>query len=253
MKAQNLAALVTGGGSGLGEATALALAAAGAKVAILDYNLTAAQKVAGPIGGLAIQCDVSDEKSVADALAQAAEANGTARILVNCAGVAHGRRIIGRDGAMPLAEYRRVIETNLVGTFNTLNQFAAAASATEPLPTGERGVIVNTASVAAYEGQIGQSAYASSKAGVVGLTITAAREFAREGIRVCTIAPGVFETSMLRSLPQEAQDSLGQAVPFPSRLGRPAEYAALALHIVENEMLNGETIRLDGAIRLTPR
>lgn len=253
MKVQNLAAIVTGGGSGLGEATALALAEAGAKVAILDFNEDAALAVASRIGGIGIRCDVSNEKSVATALQAAANSNGAAHILVNCAGVAPARKILGRDGAMPLDEYRRVIDTNLVGTFNVLKQFAETASARDALDTGERGVIVNTASVAAYEGQIGQSAYASSKAGVVGLTITAAREFARDGIRVCTIAPGIFETSMLRGLPEAAQESLGQSVPFPSRLGRPEEFAALVLHIVQNEMLNGETIRLDGAIRMAPR
>jgi NAD(P)-dependent dehydrogenase (short-subunit alcohol dehydrogenase family) len=253
MKISNLAAIVTGGGSGLGEATAVALNDAGAKVAILDFNENAAQTVSEKIGGIGIQCDVSDEKSVAAALETAGRVNGDARILVNCAGIAPARRILGRDGAMPLNEYRRVIETNLIGTFNVLKQFAEVASKGAALATGERGVIVNTASVAAYEGQIGQSAYASSKAGVVGLTITAAREFARDGIRVCTIAPGIFETAMLRNLPEAAQASLGQSVPFPSRLGRPEEFASLVLHIVQNEMMNGETIRLDGAIRMAPR
>ncbi|GHF67067.1 SDR family NAD(P)-dependent oxidoreductase [Seohaeicola zhoushanensis] len=253
MDIKGLAAIVTGGGSGLGEATSEALAAAGAKVAILDFNPEAARAVAERINGIACQCDVSDEASVTAALTAASEAHGTARILVNCAGVAPAQKILGRDGAMPLDAYRRVIEVNLIGTFNVLKQFAAAATTAEALSTGERGVVVNTASVAAYEGQIGQSAYASSKAGVVGLTITAAREFARDGIRVCTIAPGIFETAMLKGLPQPAQDSLGQSVPFPSRLGRPAEFASLVLHIVGNEMLNGETIRLDGAIRLAPR
>ena len=253
MKIEGIAALVTGGGSGLGEATARALAAAGAKVALLDFNLGAAQAVAAGIGGIAVECDVSSAESAEAAVAAAAERQGAARILINCAGVAPARKMLGRDGVMPLDDYRRVIEVNLIGTFNMLRLFAASASALEPTATGERGVAINTASVAAYEGQIGQTAYASSKGGVVGLTLPAARELAASAIRVCTIAPGIFETAMLKGLPQAAQDSLGAAVPFPSRLGRPAEYAALALHIIANPMLNGETIRLDGALRMAPK
>ncbi|QPC43703.1 SDR family NAD(P)-dependent oxidoreductase [Kaustia mangrovi] len=248
-----VAAIVTGGGSGLGAATARALAAEGAKVAIVDFNEEAAGAVAEEIGGVAIGCDVSDAESAEVAVAEAAGVHGPARILVNCAGVAPAKKMIGRSGVMPLDDYRRAVEVNLIGTFNLLRLFGAAASALEPLETGERGVVVNTASIAAFEGQIGQTAYASSKAGVVGLTLPAAREFAEYGIRVCTIAPGIFETAMLKGLPEAAQQSLGEAVPFPSRLGQPDEYARLVLHIVGNEMLNGETIRLDGALRMGPR
>jgi NAD(P)-dependent dehydrogenase (short-subunit alcohol dehydrogenase family) len=253
MRIEGVSALVTGGGSGLGEASARALAEAGARVAILDFNLDAAQAVAGEIGGTAIKCDVSSAESAEAAVAQAAEKHGPARILVNCAGIGTAGKILGRDGVMPLDAYRRVIEVNLLGTFNLLRLFAEAAATLEPTETGERGVAVNTASVAAYEGQIGQTAYASSKGGVVGLTLPAARELAQHAIRVCTIAPGIFETAMLKGLPQNVQDSLGASVPFPSRLGRPAEYAALMRHIVENPMLNGETIRLDGALRMAPK
>lgn len=248
-----MAAIVTGGGSGLGAATARALAAEGAKVAIVDFDEAAAGAVAEEIGGVAIGCDVSDAESAEVAVAEAAGVHGPARILVNCAGVAPAKKMIGRSGVMPLDDYRRAVEVNLIGTFNLLRLFGAAASRLEPLATGERGVVVNTASIAAFEGQIGQTAYASSKAGVVGLTLPAAREFAEYGIRVCTIAPGIFETAMLKGLPEAAQQSLGEAVPFPSRLGQPDEYARLVLHIVGNEMLNGETIRLDGALRMGPR
>ncbi|MHC0055776.1 SDR family NAD(P)-dependent oxidoreductase [Actibacterium sp. D379-3] len=248
-----IAAIVTGGGSGLGAATARALAAGGAKVAILDFNEEAAQEVATEIGGIAAKCDVASDDSAKAALAAATAAHGPARILINCAGVAPAQKMLGRNGTMPLDDYRRVIEVNLIGTFNLLRLFGEAAAGLEPLESGERGVAINTASVAAFEGQVGQTAYASSKAGVVGLTITAAREFAPLGIRVCTIAPGIFETAMLRGLPDAAQASLAAAIPFPSRLGRPEEYAKLALHIIDNEMLNGETIRLDGAIRMAPR
>lgn len=253
MKIEGQPALVTGGGSGLGEATARALAAAGARVAILDFNLQAAQEVANEIGGLAFQCDVASDESATAAVAQAEAAQGPARILVNCAGVGPAQKILSKKGLMPLADYRRAIEVNLIGTFNLLRLFAEACARTEPTATGERGVVINTASIAAYDGQIGQAAYASSKGGVVGLTLPAARELAAHAIRVCTIAPGIFETAMLKGLPQAAQDSLGAAVPYPSRLGRPAEFAALALHIIGNEMLNGETIRLDGALRMAPK
>jgi len=253
LKLEGIAALVTGGGSGLGEATARALAAGGARVALLDFNEEAATQVASEIGGLAVKVDVSDAASAEAAVARAAGAHGPARILINCAGVAPARKVLGKQGLMPLEEYRRGIEVNLIGTFNMLRLFADAAQNLDPLDGGERGVIVNTASVAAFEGQIGQTSYASSKAGVVGLTLPAAREFAPLGIRVCTIAPGIFETAMLRGLPQAAQDSLGQMVPFPSRLGRPEEFASLALQIVGNQMLNGETIRLDGAIRMAAK
>jgi NAD(P)-dependent dehydrogenase (short-subunit alcohol dehydrogenase family) len=253
VKVQGVAAIVTGGASGLGAATARALAAAGAKVAVLDLNEAAAGAVAGEIGGLALGCDVSDAASAEAAVARAAEAHGPARILVNCAGIAPAARIVGRNGPADLALYAKVITVNLVGSFNMMRLVAAGALPLDPLEGGERGVIVSTASVAAYEGQIGQAAYASSKAGVVGLTLPAAREFAPAGIRVCAIAPGIFETPMLRGLPQEVQDSLGASVPFPSRLGRPEEYADLVMAIVANPMLNGETIRLDGALRMQPR
>lgn len=251
MKINAMAALVTGGGSGLGEATARALAAAGAKVALLDR--ADSSRVAREIGALAISCDVSEEASVEAAIAQAAKAHGEARILVNCAGIASGMKTVGKDGPHPLDLFRKVLEVNLLGTFNVIRLFAARCAALEPLDGGERGVIVSTASVAAFDGQIGQAAYAASKAGIAGMTLPIARDLARSGIRVCTIAPGIFETPMLKGLPQEAQDSLGLQVPFPPRLGRPAEYAGLALHIIENQMLNGETIRLDGAIRMAPK
>lgn len=253
MKVDGVAAIVTGGASGLGAATARALAAEGAKVALLDLNEAAAADVAGTIGAVAIGCDVSSAGSAEAAVARAAEAHGAARILINCAGIAPAARIVGRSGPASLEAYAKVIGVNLIGTFNMMRLVAAGAQGLDPLADGERGVIVSTASVAAYEGQIGQAAYASSKAGVVGLTLPAAREFASAGIRVCAIAPGIFETPMLRGLPQEVQDALGAAVPFPSRLGRPEEYAALAMAIIANPMLNGEVIRLDGALRMQPR
>jgi NAD(P)-dependent dehydrogenase (short-subunit alcohol dehydrogenase family) len=253
VQVQGVAAIVTGGGSGLGAATGRALAAAGAKVALLDLNQEAAAAVADEIGGLALACDVADAASAEAAVARAAEAHGPARILVNCAGIAPAARIVGRNGPASLDAFATVIRVNLIGSFNLMRLVAAGAQALDPLAGGERGVIVSTASVAAYEGQIGQAAYAASKAGVVGLTLPAAREFAAVGIRVCAIAPGIFETPMLRGLPQEVQDSLGAAVPFPSRLGRPEEYAALVMAIVGNPMLNGEVIRLDGALRMQPK
>jgi len=253
MQLNGVAAVVTGGGSGLGEATAVALAAGGAKVAVLDINAGAAQRVAAQIGGVAATCDVGDSESAVAALAIATAAHGPARVLVNCAGVVNPGRVVGRVGPLPLAAFEKVIRVNLIGTFNLLRLVAAAAQALEPFEDGERGVIINTASVAAYDAQIGQPAYGASKAGVVGLTLPAARELARFGIRVVTIAPGLFQTPMMASLPAEAQASLAASVPFPPRLGIPSEYAALALHIISNRMLNGETIRLDGAIRLAPK
>ena len=237
-------AIVTGGGSGLGEATARALAAKGAKVAIFDVGIERAARVAADIGGIAIQCDVSSADSGAAAVAEVANKLGEPRILVNCAGIAIGVKTIGKDGPHPLDQYRKVIEVNLIGTFNMIRLVADRAAKLEPLQGGERGVIVNTASVAAYS---------ASKGGVVGMTLPVARDLARSGIRVCTIAPGIFKTPMMAGMPQDVQDSLGAAVPFPSRLGEPSEYAALALHIIENQMLNGETIRLDGAIRMAPK
>ncbi len=246
-------AIVTGGGSGLGEATARALAAKGARVAVLDLGLERAEATAKAIGGAAVQCDVSSADSAEAAIAAAAKALGPARILVNCAGIAVGAKTIGKDGPHALDLYRKVIEVNLIGTFNMIRLMADAAARLEPLAGGERGVIVNTASVAAFDGQIGQAAYSASKGGVVGMTLPIARDLARSGIRVVTIAPGIFKTPMMAGMPQEVQDSLGAAVPFPPRLGEPSEYAALAVHIVENQMLNGETIRLDGAIRMAPK
>jgi len=247
------AAIVTGGGSGLGAATAAELARAGARVALLDINMDAADAHAATIGGVAVRCDVSDAASAEAAVKEANAKLGTARILLNCAGVGTPKRIVGRDGPMPLADYEKVIRINLIGTFNVLRLFAADCSKADPLEGGERGVVVNTASVAAYDGQIGQAAYASSKGGVVGLTLPAARELAQFGIRVCTIAPGIFLTPMLLGLSDEVQKSLAASVPFPQALGQPDQYASLARHIIENRYLNGETIRLDGALRMAPK
>lgn len=246
-------ALVTGGGSGLGAATARALAERGAKVALLDVNKAAAAALAEEIGGMAIACDVSDAASAEAAVAEATAAFGAPIILVNCAGIAPAKRIVGRDGPMDLADFKRVIDVNLVGTFNLIRLAGSAMGGNTPDGDGQRGVIVSTASVAAFEGQIGQSAYAASKGGVHALTLVAAREFARIGIRVCSIAPGIFGTPMVLGMPQEVQDSLAAQIPFPSRLGKPEEFARLVLSIVDNTMLNGETIRLDGAIRMGAR
>ena len=253
MKLDGTAAIVTGGGSGLGAATARALADAGARVSVLDINADAAGAVAGEIGGLAVSCDVADAGSAEAAVARAREAHGPARVAVNCAGVGPAQRMVGRDGPIPLDAFSRVISINLIGTFNIMRLVAADMAGLDPLEDGERGVIISTASVAAYEGQIGQCAYAASKGGVVGLTLPAAREMARFGVRVLAIAPGLFGTPMLLGMPQEVQDSLAASVPYPTRLGKPDEYAALVLHIVDNVMLNGECIRLDGAIRMQPR
>ena len=253
MNPSGIVAIVTGGGSGLGEATARALAAKGAKVAIFDVGMERAEKVAASIGGIAVRSEVSSAEKGEAAVAEVAEKLGAPRILVNCAGIGIAMKTLGKEGPHPLDLYRKVIEVNLIGTFNMIRLVADRTQKLEPLAGGERGVIVNTASVAAYDGQIGQAAYSSSKGGVVGMTLPVARDLARSGIRVVTIAPGIFKTPMLMGLPQEAQDSLGQQVPFPPRLGEPSEYAALALHIVENQMLNGETIRLDGAIRMAPK
>lgn len=247
------AALVGGGASGLGAATARALARAGAKVALLDFNLALAQQVAAEIGGIAIQTDVTSSDSAEAAVAAARAAHGAARILVNCAGIAPGAKIVGKHGPMKLDEFRRGIEVNLVGTFNLMRLAAADMAGLPPLADGERGVIVNTASVAAFEGQVGQASYAASKGGVVALTIQAAREFASLGIRVCTIAPGLFETPMMQGLPENVRASLAVSVPFPQRLGRADEYAKQALHIIDSVMLNGETIRLDGALRMAAK
>lgn len=254
MNVADQAALVTGAGSGLGEATARGLAQAGARVAVLDINYEAASKVAGDIDGVAIECDVSDEQSAEQAVSTAAQQHGAARVLVNCAGIAPPGRIVGRDGPMPLADFKRVIDINLVGTFNLMRLAAADMQSLEPMTdAGERGVIINTSSVAAFEGQVGQAAYAASKGAIVALTIQSARELARSGVRVMTIAPGIMGTPLLTGLPEDVQRSLASQVPFPARLGHPSEFADLALHLVSNEMLNGEVIRLDGAIRMAPK
>jgi NAD(P)-dependent dehydrogenase (short-subunit alcohol dehydrogenase family) len=248
-----VAAIVTGGASGLGGATAQMLAARGAKVAIFDLNEEASCAHAEKIGGIFIRTNVADDQSVTDAVAQAEAKHGTARILVNCAGIAPAVKTVGREFAVhPLDTFRKAVEVNLVGTFNMISNVASRLARTEPLGE-ERGVIVNTASVAAYDGQIGQAAYAASKGGVVGLTLPVARDLAQHLIRVVTIAPGIFWTPMLAGLPQAAQDSLGKQVPHPTRLGRPEEYAQLVESIINNAMLNGETIRLDGSIRMAPK
>jgi NAD(P)-dependent dehydrogenase (short-subunit alcohol dehydrogenase family) len=247
------AALVTGGGSGLGAATAMRLVAEGAQVALLDVNIAAARAVAAEIGAIAIECDVADPDATAAAVAEARAKHGPARILINCAGIAPAKRIVGRDGAMPLDEFERVIKVNLIGTFNAMRLAAADMATLDPLTDDERGVIVSTASVAAYDGQIGQAAYAASKGGVASLVLPAARELAQFGVRVCAIAPGIFATPMLQGLPEDAQQSLAASVPFPKLLGRPEQYADLVLHIIENRYLNGEVIRIDGALRMAPR
>ncbi len=251
MDVKGIAALVTGGGSGLGAATAEALAAAGARVVVMDLKREAAEAVAARIGGVAAAGDVADEAAV-EAAVEAAAALGPLRLAVSCAGIAPAARVSGRQGPHPLALFEQVVRVNLTGTFNLLRLASARMASLEPLPTGERGLIVNTASIAASEGQIGQCAYAASKAGVVGLTLPAARELARFGIRVMTVAPGLIETPMLAGMPAEAREALGRLPLFPNRLGRPEEVAAMVLAIAANPLLNGETIRLDGALRLTP-
>ena len=250
MDVNGLAAVVSGGASGLGEATARSLAKSGVHVSILDINGEGAKSVAGDIGGVAFACDISSAEGVETAINVAAEAHGPARIAINCAGIGTPAKIVGRDGPQNLEVFRRIIDINLVGTFNLLRLAGAGMQDLNPLDGGERGVIINTASVAAFEGQIGQAGYSASKGGVAAMTLPAAREFARFGIRVLTIAPGIFDTPMLSGLSQEVQDSLGGSVPFPSRLGKPGEYAALVMHMVSNAMLNGEVVRLDGAIRM---
>jgi len=253
MKVEGLGAIVTGGASGLGAATARMLARNGAKVAIFDLNEDAGNALAAEIGGAFFKVNVADEANVTAALDAAQSAHGVARVLVNCAGIVHAIRIVDKEGnPHPLDAYRRTVEVNLVGTFNMISKFAARLIAAG-IEGEEAGVVVNTASVAAYDGQIGQAAYASSKGGVVGLTLPAARDLAQHRIRVVSIAPGIFLTPMLMGLPPAAQESLGQQVPHPSRLGHPDEYAQLVESIVANPMLNGEVIRLDGAIRMAPR
>lgn len=248
------AALVTGGGSGLGEATARELARLGARVAVLDLNPDNARRVAQDIGGVAVVCDVSDPDSMQAALDAAAAAHGPARILMQIAGIGSAKRIVGKDGnPAPLEDFARVVRVNLLGTYNAARLFAAACARLEPLQDGERGVMVFTASVAAFDGQVGQQAYSASKAGVVGMTLPMARDLAQHGIRVCTIAPGLFATPLLKELPEAVQESLAKSIPFPQRLGQPEEFAQLAAHIVTNGHLNGEVIRLDGALRMAPR
>lgn len=253
MDINNMAAIVTGGASGLGKATAAMLVANGAKVAILDLNEDAANAAAQDIGAAAFALNVADDAAVAAALEAAEQAHGVARILVNCAGIAPASKTVGKENAPhPLDVFRRTIEVNLIGSFNLISKFAARAAAAQDVE-GERAVIVNTASVAAYDGQIGQAAYAASKGGVVGMTLPIARDLAQHHIRVMTIAPGIFRTPMVEGFPQHVQDALGAQVPHPSRLGAPAEYAQLVESIIRNPMLNGEVIRLDGAIRMPPR
>lgn len=254
MRIEGQAALVTGGGSGLGEAVARELARAGAKVAVIDVNLAGAQRVAGEIGGLALAADIADSASLTAALDAAQAEHGPARIVMNIAGIGTARRVVGKDGnPAPLEDFERVIRVNLVGTYNVVRLAAARIARLEPLADGERGVMVMTASVAAYDGQVGQEAYSASKGGLVSMTLPLARDLAQHGIRVCTIAPGLFETPLMKTLPEPVQQSLAASIPFPSRLGRPEEFAALAAHIVTNVHLNGETIRLDGALRMAPR
>jgi NAD(P)-dependent dehydrogenase (short-subunit alcohol dehydrogenase family) len=244
--------IVTGGASGLGEGTARMLAANGGKVVIADLQVEAGQKVAAEIGGLFVKCDVSQEAD-AQAVVAAATGAGTLMGLVNCAGIAPAVKTVGKDGAHPLGSFTKTIMVNLVGSFNMIRLVAEAMCKNAPEPTGERGVMISTASVAAYDGQIGQAAYSASKGGVVGMTLPIARDLARNGIRNMTIAPGIFGTPMLFSMPQEVQDALAASVPFPSRLGRPEDYAKLVHQIITNDMLNGEVIRLDGAIRMAPK
>ena len=254
MNIQGQAALVTGGGSGLGEATARELARLGAKVAVLDLNEANAQRVAADIGGVACACDVTDPDSMQAAIDAAAQANGPARILMHIAGIGSAKREVGRDGkAAPLEDFARVINVNLIGTYNAARLFAAACAQLEPMEDGERGVMVFTASVAAFDGQVGQQAYSASKAGVAGMTLPMARDLAQHGIRICTIAPGLFATPLLKELPEEVQASLAKSIPFPQRLGKPEEFAQLATHIASNGHLNGEVIRLDGALGMSPR
>lgn len=253
MDIKGKSAIVTGGASGLGAATARALAAAGAKVAIFDMNEDLAKDVANEIGGSAFAVNVAEDSSVEAAFAAAKDANGIARILVNCAGIGPAAKTASSRGMHPLDKFQQVISVNLIGTFNCIRRASQDMLELDPMDSGERGVCINTASVAAFDGQIGQAAYSASKGGIVGMTLPIARDLANVGVRIMTIAPGLFKTPLLMGLPQEVQDSLGATVPFPSRLGDPSEYAALAKHICENQMLNGEVIRLDGAIRMAPK
>ena len=261
MNIQGQAALVTGGASGLGEATARELARLGAKVAVLDVNVAQAEKVAAEIGeehgsgtAVACQCDITSTDSLQAAIAKATAAHGPARILMNIAGIGSAKRVVQKDGsAAPMEDFARVITVNLLGTYNASRLFAAACARLPPLEDGERGVMMFTASVAAFDGQVGQQAYSASKGGLVGMTLPMARDLAQHGIRVCTIAPGLFATPLMKQLPEPVQQSLAASIPFPPRLGKPEEFAQLACHIVTNTHLNGEVIRLDGALRMAPR
>lgn len=248
------AAIVTGAASGLGEAVARDLASAGLRVALLDRNFAAAQRVAEEIGGTAIECDITSSSAVERALDEAQRLHGPARILMNVAGIGTAKRMVQRDGsAAPLEDFEAVVRVNLLGTYNVCRVFAARCAKVDPDANGERGVIVMTASVAAFDGQVGQQAYSASKGGVVSMTLPMARDLAQHSIRVCTIAPGLFATPLLRELPEAVQESLAKSIPFPPRLGYPSEFAELARHIVVNGHLNGEVIRLDGALRMAPR
>ena len=254
MNIDGQSAIVTGGGSGLGAQTARELARRGARVAVLDINGDGANAVAAEIGGIGVRCDITDTASVEAALAVVKDKHGPARLLMNVAGVGSAKRIVQRDGsAAPLEDFRRVVEINLIGTYNVTRLVAARMAALEPLEEGERGVIVNTASVAAFDGQVGQEAYSASKGGIAAMTLPLARDLAQHGIRVVTIAPGLFMTPLLQELPAEVQASLAASIPFPKRLGKPSEFAHLAASIIENLSLNGEVIRLDGALRMAPR
>jgi NAD(P)-dependent dehydrogenase (short-subunit alcohol dehydrogenase family) len=254
MKIEGQTAIVTGGASGLGEATARELARLGAKVAVFDRNLALAEKVAADIGGIACGCDITDTASVTAALDAAAAAFGPARILMNVAGIGSAKRIVGKDGQpAPLEDFARVVGVNLIGSYNMSRLFAARCAALQALDGGEKGVMVFTASVAAFDGQVGQQAYSASKGGLVGMTLPMARDLAQHGIRVCTVAPGLFATPLLMELPEAVQQSLAASIPFPPRLGKPSEFGELACHIVTNGHLNGEVIRLDGALRMAPR
>ncbi len=261
MQIQGQAALVTGGGSGLGEATARELARLGAKVAVLDVNLANAERVATDIrsahgdgSAVACACDITDTASLQAAISAAATAHGPARILMNIAGIGSAKRVVAKDGSpAPLEDFAKVININLIGTYNASRLFAAECAKLAPLEDGERGVMMFTASVAAFDGQVGQQAYSASKGGLVGMTLPMARDLAQHGIRVCTVAPGLFATPLMKQLPEPVQASLAASIPFPSRLGKPEEFAQLAAHIVTNTHLNGEVIRLDGALRMAPR
>lgn len=255
MEFNNIVAVVTGGASGLGEACVRLLVGAGSKAAVLDVNQEAGERLAAELGGAVLfrKTDVTREESVQAALDDTVQAFGAIHLAVNCAGVGVAAKVLGKKGPMRIADFNQVIQINLVGTMNVIRLAAEKMLANAPNADGEKGVVINTASVAAFDGQIGQAAYSASKAGIVGMTLPIAREFADYGIRVMTIAPGIFETPMLAGLPQQVQESLGRTVPFPKRLGKPAEYARLVKHITENAMLNGEVIRLDGAIRMTAK